>query len=262
MSNLSTLLNQANAAAETSADMNEAVKGGGGGGRLIPEGYAFGRIVEYVELGLHREEFNGKQLDAALLFQIGFALYGEGYQNEDGSPYIIRPFSIRMSRNDNSKSYKLFGNLNWKRDKTHFAQLLGSAVLVKIVHVKKKQGDGVIARVDLEGFLPPLDPVTKAPYAIPEPADSLYRLFLWNNPTKEGWDSIFIGGTWDDGKSKNTLQEKCMLSLDFEGSALQQLLAGPAPALPELPASPAEGKKAKGAGPVAPAIPVVPALPA
>lgn len=273
MSKLSQLLNAANAVADTSEDMNEATKGGGGG-RLLPAGYAFARLVEYVELGYHREEFQGVVKEPALTFQLGFALYGEGYQNEDGSPYIIRPFSIRYSRNDKSKCFKLFAKLNYKGTAKHYAQLLGQGWLAKIEHVKRKTGDGVVFRLDLDGFLPPLDPVTKQPYPIPEPTDDLYKLFLWDNPTKEAWDSLYIPGTWDDGSSKNKLQEKLLTSVNYEGSALQELLQGPVAALPEAPATPvaapavapvsvppvgSQAKKGRGAaGPVAPAVPVLP----
>lgn len=59
MSNLAELLALANAAAETGPDMNVAVKGGGGG-RLLPEGYAFGTLIEYIEYGNQPQEFQGK----------------------------------------------------------------------------------------------------------------------------------------------------------------------------------------------------------
>jgi len=53
--------------AESGIDLNEAVKGGGGG-RLLPEGYAFGRLVEYIEFGNQPQEFQGQAKDPALEF--------------------------------------------------------------------------------------------------------------------------------------------------------------------------------------------------
>lgn len=234
----------ANEAAEQGPDMNEVQKGGGGA-RLLPVGYAYGRLVEVVELGNHPQEFGGKQKDPALEVQLGFALYNTGdrqYQNDDGTPYIIRPYSFAISRNEKARAYLLFKALNWKGTKKSFAQLLGDAFLVKIEHVPKSKTDPtLVSRVDLKGFLPPLDAASQMPYPIPAATDDLMRLFLWSHPTKAGWDALHIAGTYDDGKSKNYTQERILGALDFMGSPLQQLLfnAG-VTALPTAPSAPAQ----------------------
>ena len=209
--------------AESGIDLNEAVKGGGGG-RLLPEGYAFGRLVEYIEFGNQPQEFQGQAKDPALEFTLGFALTGEGYQNDDGTPYIVRTYNTALSRNEKSRAFKMFKALNWKGTAKSFAQLLGETFLVKIKQVPKSKTDPkIVSRIDLDGFLPPLDPVTRQPYPIAEAPDDMYRLFLWSRPTKEAWDSLYIEGEYD-GKSKNRIQEQILAALDFQGSPLQQLL--------------------------------------
>ena len=244
----------------TGVDMNEATKGGGGA-RLLPEGYAFGRLVEYVEFGMQPQEYQGQAKDPALEFSLGFALWGEGYQNDDGSPYIVRTFSMAMSQNEKSRSFKLFRALNWKGSKKHFAQILSEPFLVKIKHVAKSKTDAtVVSRIDLDGFLPPLDPVSKQPYPIPEAPAELYRLFLWNRPTKEAWDALFIEGEYED-KSKNRIQEIILGALDFQGSPLQLLLAGEVPALPALPTAPAVAAVGAVAAPVVPTVTQAPVVP-
>lgn len=218
------MLALANQAAETSKDLTVAEKGGGGG-RLLPAGYAFGRLVEYVEYGNQPQEFQGKAKDPALEFNLGFALTGQGYQNDDGTPYVVRTFTIAMSAFEKSRAFLLFKALNWKGTAKTFAQLLNETFLVKIVHVPKSKTDPtVVSRIDLTGFLPPLDPVTKAPYPIAECPADLFRLFLWDYPTKQAWDSLFIDGTNDDKTSRNRIQETILGALDFQGSALQSLL--------------------------------------
>lgn len=232
--------------AESGIDMNEAVKGGSGG-RLLPEGYAFGRLVEYIEFGMQPQEFGGKAKDPALEFTLGFALWGQGYQNDDGTPYIVRTYNTSLSRNEKSGAFKMFKALNWKGTAKSFAQLIGETFLVKIKHVPKNKSDAtIVSRIDLAGFLPPLDPVTRQPYPIPEAADEMYRMFLWGHPSKEAWDSLYVEGQYEarDGKpaeSKNRIQEQILAALDFQGSQLQQLLmASGVTALPAaLPASPA-----------------------
>ena len=253
--------------AESGIDLNEAVKGGGGG-RLLPEGYAFGRLVEYIEFGNQPQEFQGQAKDPALEFTLGFALTGQGYQNDDGTPYVVRTYNTALSRNEKARAFKLFKALNWKGTAKSFAQLLGETFLVKIKQVPKSKTDPkIVSRIDLDGFLPPLDPVTRQPYPIAEAPDDMYRLFLWSRPTKEAWDSLYIEGEYE-GKSKNRIQEQILAALDFQGSPLQQLLmASGVTALPTAaPAAPVAAPVAAAPAAVAPtpapaavAAPVAPA---
>lgn len=253
--------------AESGIDLNEAVKGGNGG-RLLPEGYAFGRLVEYIEFGNQPQEFQGQAKDPALEFTLGFALTGQGYQNDDGTPYVVRTYNTALSRNEKARAFKLFKALNWKGTAKSFAQLLGETFLVKIKQVPKSKTDPkIVSRIDLDGFLPPLDPVTRQPYPIAEAPDDMYRLFLWSRPTKEAWDSLFIEGEYE-GKSKNRIQEQILAALDFQGSPLQQLLMASgvtalptaAPATPvAAPVAAAPAAVAPTPAPVAPVAPVAPA---
>ena len=159
--------------AESGIDLNEAVKGGGGG-RLLPEGYAFGRLVEYIEFGNQPQEFQGQAKAPALEFTLGFALTGEGYQNDDGTPYVVRTYNTALSRNEKARAFKLFKALNWKGTAKSFAQLLGETFLVKIKQVPKSKTDPkIVSRIDLDGFLPPLDPVTRQPYPVAEAPDDM-----------------------------------------------------------------------------------------
>lgn len=290
------LLDLANEAAQEGPNMNEAVKGGTS--RLLPAGYAFARLVEVVELGNHAQEFQGQKKDPAPEIQLGFALYNTAdrvYQNDDGTPYIIRPYSFALSQNDKARAFLLFKALNWKGTATSFGQLLGQAFLAKIVHEAKSKTDAtVVSRLDLKGFLPPLDAASGMPYPVPEPDLSLMRLFLWARPVKAAWDALYVAGQYEakDGKpaqSKNFTQEKIMSALNFEGSPLQQLLmasgiqALPTAAVPAQVAALPTGavlpqpdvitapvvaaavhlapSAAIAAAPVAAAIPVIPAAP-
>lgn len=266
------------AASETADNMTEVQKGAGG--RLLPAGYAFGRLVEYIELGNQPQEFNGVAKDPAPEFQLGFALWGEGYQNEDGTPYILRPYSMARSRNDKARAFLLFKALNWKGTAVNFGQLLTESYLVKIVHVPKSKSDPkIVSRIDLTGFLPPLDPVTRSPYPIPEAREEDIKFFFWDTPTPSSWADMFIDGAFENGDSKNTLQEKLIGATNYSGSALEAMLtsnglpvpvvkpkaaakatapATPANAAPALPAAPSTPAAAV-AVPLAPA-PAIPAI--
>lgn len=250
------ILALANEVAEQSHDMNVAVKGGGGA-RLLPEGYAYCRLVEYIEFGMQPQEFNGKAKDPALEFQLGFALYNTAdrvYQNDDGTPYIIRPYSMAMSANEKARSFLLFKLLNWKNQYRHFGQMLTQGFLAKIVHEPKSKTDPkIVSRLDLKGFLPPVDTVSGQPHPIPEARPEDVKAFFWHAPDKATFDSFYQDGKWDDGRSKNVIQETMLAATDFAGSPLQQLLMSSGiTALPTAPAAP----------PVAPALPAAPTQPA
>lgn len=250
------ILALANEVAEQSHDMNIAVKGGGGA-RLLPEGYAYCRLVEYIEFGMQPQEFNGKAKDPAMEFQLGFALYDTAdrkYQNDDGSPYIIRPYSMAMSANEKARSFLLFKLLNWQGKFRHFGQLLTQPFLAKIVHEPKSKTDQkIVSRLDLKGFLPPLDAVSGMPLPVPEARPEDLKAFFWDRPDKATFDSFYQEGKWDDGRSKNVIQETMLAATDFAGSPLQQLLMSSGiTALPTAPEAP----------PVAPALPAAPTQPA
>lgn len=229
------LLARANAVAAVSDNMNEAVKGGGGS-RQLPVGYAFGRLVEYVEFGMQPQEYNGKPKPDALEFRLGFALTGFAanpddpskplpYANEDGSPYIMRTFSLNLSRNDKAGAFLLFKTLNWRKQATHFAQLLGQAFLLPIHYVQPKDtSKPKRCEINLKGILPPLDPVTQAPYPIAEARDQDLVLFLWADPTLESWKQLEIEGSNDKGESKDFIRNQILAATDFAGSPLEQLL--------------------------------------
>lgn len=258
-------------AAAVGDNMTEAQKGGGGG-RLLPVGNTAARLISYIELGKHPQEFGGKAKDPAPEIKLAFALYSPGYANEDGTPYIIRPFQFAVSRNEKSRAFKLFKTLNYKGTCTHFAQLLGEAFIVGIKQEPKSKTDPtLVSRIDFDSIRPPLDPLSGAPYAIPEYPLDKCELFLWDFPTKEQWDALYVDGKWDDGRSKNSVQEMILSALNFEGSPLQQLLFGANLALPSAPVAAVVAPQGAPSLPpgvgyaapnyVAPAAPVMPSAP-
>lgn len=229
MSNVLNALKTVVATAVESAVMTDmsVQSAGGQGGKLYPEGYAFGRLVAYVELGDIVQEFNGEAKAPAPHMFLGFAIWGAGYQNEDGSPGYITTYDLSLSNNGKAKAFKLFKKLNWKGGATTFAQMLGDGFLVKIVHhTAKAPGSKPRSIIDVEGFLPPIDVVSQAPYTIPDAPDSMYKLFLWDTPTPETWATLFIDGKRDDGTSKNWLQAKVQEATNYVGSPLDIMLGG------------------------------------
>lgn len=250
---MNNLLNQARAAAAQGAAENMTETTKGGGGRVLPEGTALARFTSYIEKGSHVKTFNGEAKAPAPQFQLGFTIVGGRGINTKGEPEnmvqgdvfpTVNSYDIALSRNVKSNSIKIFNSMNYKRDATTFPEMLGRLFLLKVSHDER---DGKkVHRIDWKSIQAPIDPMTATPYEAPEAPDDVYRLFLWNHPTKEQWDSLFIEGSRDDGTSKNFIQEDLMKAVDFLGSPLEALLAGaelPALTTEAAPEAPAKASK-------------------
>ena len=87
-----------------------------------------------------------------------------------------------------------------------------------------------------------VDPLTQvsAPILVPDATRKLQCL-IFDNPSTEQWDSIFIDGEKDDGTSKNWIQNKIKGAVNFAGSGVEQFLAAAGVELPD-PAANAEHK--------------------
>jgi hypothetical protein len=262
-------------AAETyGIDMSVPGTGSGDGPRILPAGYAFARLVQYIEVGVHPQEYQGKPKDPCLEFYLTFELYGtnaegEPYTNSDGTPYLFRTWSFREGNNEKSGTYKLFKKLNYAGTAKSFAALIGNGYLLKFSHEDLPAKDGKPARkrhkCEFDNLLAPFDPVTKQPYPVPAYRPESLGLFFYRTPKKAAWDKLFIEGTNDAGKSKNWIQEKILSSVDYVGSPLQILLEGtssaqmPSLGVPAAPAAVPAVPATTAATPVAPAIPTMPA---
>lgn len=251
------LKNVVAAAAETGADHTKTVAGGGGeGGDYTPpaEGRARARFVGYVETGKHTRSFKGQPKTKQEL-RLFFELSGPKHppREVDGKkyPHIIE-VEESLSLHEKANWPKLFAKLNYSGKAKHPVELLGSAYLVTVTHRKwAKAGEDKSDPTKWTGVDPKLrgndgsynidppsfeDPETGETRAVKvDPAITPLRAFLWNNPSKEQWDSIFIEGEWPerkdkDGKvtkkaaSKNVLQLRCRAADNFGGSPLDEML--------------------------------------
>lgn len=223
------------------------------------EGITVGRLIEYVELGEQpMKPYKGKEKPPADKVRIVFELLSpkknireievEGKGKVKIADRIT--ISIKKSLHEKSGFFKLFSKMRYGREEIkHMAQMLGEAFIITVVHNvvgegKEKRTYANITNDAGEYLIAApfkVDPIEETKTAIPVPeAISDLRLFLFNKPTKETWDSLFIDGEREvaDGKggkksvSKNKLQETILGAVNFEGSALAELLEG-SDALPE-----------------------------
>lgn len=241
MSLLNKFQNQFNEAQQAGQvnDMNETTTGGGGG-RILPAGKALAVLTGYIESGLAAREFQGKPKPPTREMKLIFTIVGGIGMNTEGQPenYVLEAgqypsigtFFISVSNNEKSKAVKWFQRMRQNcfgsGGEVSFAQFLGKAFLLPITHQQgKKDGkDAIYVNIDPATVDKPIDPMTLQAYAIPEVPDEAYKLLLWDAPTKEQWDSLYIETPEDAEKSRNYLQEHLMQSLDFGTSKLAALL--------------------------------------
>ena len=210
------------------------------------------RFIEYIETGKHKQKpYQGKEKPDAEVVRVTFELLHpkksiieyehDGEKRVRGQLITIR---VKKSLSDKASFKKLFNAMTYGRDGIkHMAQMLGEPFLVHVTQNSVKGTDGkdvLYANLNRDGVYqigapqitdPMTEQVTKLPVRDPI---APVRIFLWNNPTKETWDSLFIDGTREvkaaDGTvsqvSKNWLQELILSATNFNGSSLDTLLHG------------------------------------
>lgn len=215
------------------------------GERKVPaEGLTVGRLIEYIELGVQPGgSYNGKPKPPAEKVRLVFELLNP---NRDIHEFDGRKFADKLyvtttkSLSSKSRFKKLFNAMDAGRGRTHMAQFLGEAFIVRVFNIQGQNGqfaslfDG---NGNFEIRLPyNVDPMTgqATPIDVP-PALSPLGLFLWNNPTPETWAALYVEGEWEEKddkgnviskRSKNKVQEMILSAKNFAGSPLEAMLMG------------------------------------
>jgi hypothetical protein len=264
----------AEAAAVARVDMSQTGTGGGGERIVLETGNYLARFVEYVEKGVQKNNFDPSKQPAAKV-RLGFAVFPfeevNGVRKVSENPQFIRTQDMTISNHEKAGLKKVYNRLNYRNDatKTHVAMFLGDAYLIGVTKKVSKKGSEYNA-IDTNDIKPAIDPMSGQAYGVPQVEDSVYRVFMFDYPTQETWDALFIEGSNDDGTTKNFIQEEILGAVNYNGSALQLLLEGsasiPAPVAEDVPwtepaALPAEIEVQIPETPAVPAAPVAPVVP-
>lgn len=250
---INALVSQAKANTEKLENQTETTAGGDFEYEVPAAGLTPARFIGYVEVGKRKQNpYQGKEKPPADEVRLYFELNGSKHQREVEVEGVKKTFTntiaVKLTKklSDKAGFVKLFKKMLYGRDGiTHMAQMLGEPFLIKVVHnsVKKEgQKDRVYANMkDDDGnwlIQAPMveDPLSGETTPVPVPdVTQAVKLLLWDAPTKEQWDSIFIDGTRtvkdDKGQerevSKNWLQlDIAENALNFHGSALEGLVGG------------------------------------
>lgn len=215
-------------------------------------GKAMARFVGYIEVGKRKQrdymgEPRSPEPSVLLCFELNGKKHMKEYKEGEGLKPTLLYETLTLKLGDKASFKKLFNKMRGSReDVKNMAQLLNEPFLLTIEHnvVKGKDGekDRTYANIkDKDGSWlvgPPVieDPMSGEVTVLPVPeAQTPLRLLLWDNPTKEQWASLFVDGERTvkdkDGNestvSNNVLQKRIVKeAVDFDGSALQDLLVG------------------------------------
>lgn len=226
--------------AKTGKDLN--VQTAGGDFDPPPAGPARARLVSYVELGVHtkKSKLYGDKTKpmARFTFELSGPKHSAREVGEEGAkkkiPYLIsfeEPIGTG-AKNNYSKLFKLM--VAEYPDAKNFVQLLGKGWRVKVYHRKYKVGDQERVAPELRnkenGYsFAPLnylseetgEPVVAKPDAPITPISA----FVWDQGDDlDFWDSLHVPGTYDDGGTKNKVQERIKHAENFVGSPVYQAL--------------------------------------
>lgn len=234
---------------EKGVDQSETSAGGDYTREVPVEGACFLRLISYVELGQHAEEFEGqKKTPNKVLLQ--FEVRGKNYPATNEETGRDRPFIISitmtLSNSDRANFHKLFNQMRGGNEEVkHMLDMIGWGFVGRIYHNVKGEGKDKKTYANLnskaEGYsIKPAFKVetdveagteTRAPYTVPEAITPL-RAFLWDFADKAQWDSLFIDGEnkpkegEEAAKSKNWIQDLIRKALNFKGSPIHAILNG------------------------------------
>ena len=249
------LLSQAQAAVQsnTLTNMQEVAEQQGGNfeRKLLPTGKARVRFTGYIECGTQQQQaFQGKAKPPAPEVRLVFHVVGGKGKDENGNvvdfvsqediekgffPRISPFFPMAIKGGERAGSTKVWSAMNYAGDANNYVDLLiqQKLYLLPIRQGVNKQGKPINI-FDLADLEEAVNPDTCEVYDAPMVSEDKIQLFLFDHPTVEQWDSIFIDGTGQDGKSKNYIQEYIQKATNFVGSPMEQLLMSGGVTLPSI----------------------------
>lgn len=231
------------------------VKAGGGDYTPPKEGPTRLRFVGYFEIGKQKKVYKGQESYVDKV-QLVFELSGKNHPpvERDGVKYPVRiTETMTLSQSDKAAFMKVFKAMNYDGKATHMAELLGESFLGHVYHDKWTGSDGkerVTASLRNDAGYS-----IKKPFRVDEddnevrvtvdPPLTEIKAFLWNFPSLEMWNSLFIPGEYEGGKTKNVIQEKIKSAQNFVGSAMYAILQGNGEA-PDIPDAEKPGRPSPG----------------
>lgn len=238
------------AASTKTEDLTKSVEGGGFVRELPKEGAALFRLQSYIELGKKKASNPtwSDAVDCLLTFEL---LHPKHMVEPEGKPAFPMTYTMHISKagKATSRYRKLFAAMNWEGTHTHFDTMVGkTAFLGKLFHRTVGEGKSAKTYVNLNddqgvwhiGAPRVVDPMSEAVTEVPVP--EMYqegKLFLWEEAgwsdelISAAWNTLFIDGSFEDGRSKNWIQDSIMQAVDWNDSRTRNIVENGTLELPE-----------------------------
>lgn len=238
---------------QAKANTDDQTKGDDFKDFVAPSGPTMARFIGYVEVGKRKQKpWKGTAKPDASEVRFTFELLSPKNIREievDGEKITTSDVigcKVAIKSGEKAAFTKLLNRMAYGREGIiNFAQMLGEAFLINVIHAQGKDRDGnekTYANMKDAEFnwtiTAPVqvDALTAAVTTLPVPEPTLpLRLLLWDNPTTEQWQSVFIDGERtiknEDGtetiESKNWLQRDIVENaINFANSPLSAMLNG------------------------------------
>lgn len=224
------------------------------GGEPPKAGVGFAVLTQYIELGLQPPKPGAQYPKNKDKVRLVFNLLGPLWPEKeievlgpDGQTKIKKTVNeaiaveLTLSNSDKADFHNLL--LTMQRAHPvgatfkHMTQFLGVPFVTEVVHNTSGEGTSKKTYANLNvgktwnfRSMSVSDPMSGQVTTYQAPAvakDTEYKVFLFQRPTKETWDSLFMPGMKEDGKgTRNWIQEKITAAVNYPGSQLQALLGG------------------------------------
>jgi len=241
---------EASRAATKQEDLTQATAGGGGFVRELPKaGKSLFRLQSYIEMGKKQPKnaTHKPSVDCILTFELLHPKHMITPEDTTKAPFpMTYTMHIPKAGTATSRYRKLFAAMNYEGTHTHFDTMIGGTpFLGELFHVDSKELDAAgkpkATYVNLNdaqgtwkiGAPRIVDPMTEAVTVVPVP--EMYqegKLFLWEEAgwsdelISAAWNTLFIDGNRDDGRSKNWIQDGIMQAVDWNESRTRTIVEG------------------------------------
>lgn len=217
-------------------------------------------LIGYVEIGVHKHDIPNKPSYESNDVQLIFELNGGANKAvEVDGKLIAKRITVteKLSQNEKAHYFKIFNSMNYDKQCTHGAQLVGRHFLGDVFVTEGKDGNSYAGLKGPNGYTirapfvikgDPLDPENQQKVTVPAPARAQAdnKVFLWDYANQEMWDALYIDGEYEakvdaktgkefPARSKNVIQNKIKAALNWTGSPMQKILGEEALSLQDSP---------------------------
>lgn len=235
--------------ADEAEDLNNPSESGTFERELPKEGIALLRLQSYLEVGKFQPKNKTWKPSVDCIFTFELLHPNHMIKPEDKPAFpMTYTFHVPKSTTKGSRYIRLFNAMNWERQADgvtpvhkNFNTMIGNTAWRGNLHTVKKDKKEYRNLSDAEGTWDigaPIfesDPVNSPGVYTDIPVPEMHqegRLFFWENPAWNeaiilaAWESLYIEGEYDDGKSKNWIQDRITSpeNLEWADSLTKQVI--------------------------------------